>query len=55
MVLMLILYNFATKKQYEFYESDKAKALKFTVVSKLMEEVDETGDLNDGVCVDFDA
>lgn len=32
MLIILITYNFATKWVYWFYESDKAKALKFTVV-----------------------
>lgn len=38
------MYNFATKKQYEFYESDKTKALKFTVVSHFNSETHAISD-----------
>lgn len=41
-IIFWIMYNFATKKSYEFYESDKTKALKFTVVSHLNQETYET-------------
>ena len=40
-LLVFIMYNFATKREDQYYESDKSKSLKFTVVSSLILEIDE--------------